>query len=135
MKKTIGAVVLIAWFAPGATASAQILEAVGERALGMGGAFVGVSTDSTATWWNPAALATGPFLDVTLGWEVTEVPEHLPARRDRASSFAIATPRSASATTVSASPTLMPLHRNRVHTDKRKGRQSRCARLPQASLA
>ena len=42
-------------------ASAQTIETVGERALGMGGAFVAVADDSTATWWNPAALATGPF--------------------------------------------------------------------------
>ena len=45
----------------------QTLESVGTRALGMGGAFVAVANDSSATWWNPAGLATGPFVDVTLG--------------------------------------------------------------------
>jgi outer membrane protein OmpA-like peptidoglycan-associated protein len=37
----------------------------GARALGMGGAFVGVADDATAAYWNPAGLAW------TSGWEVT----------------------------------------------------------------
>lgn len=37
----------------------------GARALGMGGAFVGVADDATAMFWNPAGLAW------TSGWEVT----------------------------------------------------------------
>jgi hypothetical protein len=37
-------------------AGAQIYETVGTRAQGMGGAFVAVADDATATWWNPAAL-------------------------------------------------------------------------------
>lgn len=45
----------------------QPVESVGTRALGMGGAFVAVANDSSATWWNPAGPATGPFLDVSLG--------------------------------------------------------------------
>src|SRR5262245_200858 len=49
------------------SAAAQPFESVGERALGMGGAFVAVANDSTATWWNPAGLASGPFLDLTFG--------------------------------------------------------------------
>ena len=47
-----------------APASAQVFEAVGARALGMGGAFVGVADDGTATYWNPAGLATGATVDV-----------------------------------------------------------------------
>jgi hypothetical protein len=46
----------------------------------MGGAFVAVADDSSATWWNPAGLAAGPFLDVAL------------ARTAGASWFAAATP-------------------------------------------
>ena len=42
-------------------ASAQMFESVGIRAQGMGGAFVAVADDSTATWWNPAGLASGSF--------------------------------------------------------------------------
>jgi hypothetical protein len=48
-------------------ASAQAIEEVGTRAQGMGGAFVAVANDSTATWWNPAGTAAGPFVDVTVG--------------------------------------------------------------------
>jgi hypothetical protein len=44
-------------------ASAQLYETVGIRAQGMGGAFVAVADDATATWWNPAGLATGPLFD------------------------------------------------------------------------
>src|SRR5882672_3637222 len=72
--------------------SAQIVESVGNRALGMGGAFVAVASDSTATWWNPAGLATGPFADVSLGRGVTDIKESLPARRDRVSWFAATAP-------------------------------------------
>ena len=71
--------------------SAQVFEAVGERAMGMGGAFVAVATDGSATWWNPAAQATGPFLDVAIGGAVTEVKD-LPARRDRTTWFTVDTP-------------------------------------------
>jgi len=56
----------------GATTHAQTLETVGERALGMGGAFVAVADDNSATWWNPAALAAGPFLDVGVSWARTD---------------------------------------------------------------
>ena len=47
-------------------AAAQPFEVVGMRALGMGGAFVAVANDSSATWWNPAGLAAGPFVDVAV---------------------------------------------------------------------
>jgi len=48
-------------------AAAQAIEEVGTRAQGMGGAFVAVANDSTATWWNPAGMAAGPFVDLTVG--------------------------------------------------------------------
>lgn len=76
-------------------AHAQILEAAGSRALGMGGAFVAVASDSSATWWNPAGIAAGPFVDIAWARSVTERPEELPAARDRASWFALATPPAA----------------------------------------
>ncbi len=72
--------------------SAQIVESTGSRALGMGGAFVAVANDSSAIWWNPGALAAGPFLDMALTRSVTQVGGSPPARRDRASGFTIATP-------------------------------------------
>jgi hypothetical protein len=73
-------------------AFAQFIEVVGERALGMGGAFVAVANDSSATWWNPAGPAAGPFFDLTSGWAATDIDGSLPARRERTTSFAVATP-------------------------------------------
>src|SRR5205085_9757114 len=52
-------------------ASAQIYESVGIRAQGMSGAFVAVSDDATTTWWNPAGLASGGYLNGIL--EVDQV--------------------------------------------------------------
>ena len=39
-------------------ALAQSFEGIGVRAQGMAGAFVAVADDATASWWNPAGLAT-----------------------------------------------------------------------------
>ena len=74
------------------SAQAQIAESVGSRALGMGGAFVAVASDSSATWWNPAGLAAGPFLDVAIGKAVTRTGDPEASGRDDASWFALATP-------------------------------------------
>jgi hypothetical protein len=41
-------------------------EAVGTRAQGLGGAFVAVADDATATWWNPAGLATGAYFNAII---------------------------------------------------------------------
>jgi len=87
-------VALLCAFAPG-SAHAQIIESVGSRALGMGGAFVAVASDSSATWWNPAGIAAGPFVDIAVARSVTERAVELPASRDRASWFAVATPPAA----------------------------------------
>ena len=46
----------------------QPIESVGARALGMGGAFVAVADDASATYWNAAGLATGGPAGVTIGW-------------------------------------------------------------------
>jgi hypothetical protein len=46
----------------------QVFESVGERALGMAGAFVAVADDSTAVHWNPAGLAVGRPVGMTIGW-------------------------------------------------------------------
>ncbi|MBM3817408.1 MAG: hypothetical protein FJW14_00125 [Acidimicrobiia bacterium] len=73
-------------------ASAQIIESTGPRALGMGGAFVAVASDSSAIWWNPGGLAAGPFMDMALARAATEAEESLPAWRHRTTSFTLATP-------------------------------------------
>jgi hypothetical protein len=53
---------------PVGTSAQTMVESAGSRALGMGGAFVGVADDSTAAHWNPAGLATGPQAGMTIGW-------------------------------------------------------------------
>ena len=55
-------------------APAQIFESVGIRAQGMGGAFVAVADDSTATWWNPAGLASGSFFSAIVERRVAKEP-------------------------------------------------------------
>jgi hypothetical protein len=60
--------------------------------MGMGGAFVAVADDSTATWWNPAGLASGAFSDMSLGRAATDLRADVPARRDRVSWFAVTAP-------------------------------------------
>ena len=73
-------------------AFAQIVEAVGSRALGMGGAFVAVANDGTATWWNPGGLAAGPFADISLlAFATTDSSRQIPARQDRVTWFAVGT--------------------------------------------
>ena len=76
----------------GSPATAQSFETVGERALGMGGAFVAVANDSSATWWNPAGLATGPFLDLTVGTGSGTADADFPASRTGVWSFSLSTP-------------------------------------------
>ena len=51
-----------------------------------------VASDGSATWWNPAGLGPGPFVDLALARASTEVSKTLPARRERVSSFALGTP-------------------------------------------
>ena len=58
----------------------------------MGGAFVAVASDSSATWWNPAGLAAGPFVDLALARNLVEAAERLPAWRNKTSWFALGTP-------------------------------------------
>jgi hypothetical protein len=73
-------------------AAGQSVESVGVRALGMGGAFVAVANDSTATWWNPAGLAAGPFIDVALAHGSGESDDRLPGSRTGLWSFSLGTP-------------------------------------------
>jgi hypothetical protein len=49
-----------------APADAQSADAIGIRAQGMAGAFTAVADDSTATWWNPAGLATGAYFNAAI---------------------------------------------------------------------
>lgn len=73
-------------------ARGQIVESVGSRAQGMGGAFVAVASDSSATWWNPAGLAAGPFVDVAWGKGLIETTRRFPAARHQSTWAALGTP-------------------------------------------
>ena len=44
-------------FVANAFANGLSLNSIGPKALGMGGAFVGLADDGTAIYWNPAGLA------------------------------------------------------------------------------
>jgi hypothetical protein len=57
-----------------APAKAQLYESVGIRGQGMGGAFVAVADDATATWWNPAGLATGAYFNGIIEYGVAQQP-------------------------------------------------------------
>jgi F plasmid transfer operon protein TraF len=92
MRRLLKTGLLLAVAAIGTEASAQTAETVGTRALGMGGAFVAVASDSSAAWWNPAGIAAGPFIDGALGRARLETTHRLPASRENASWFAVATP-------------------------------------------
>jgi hypothetical protein len=83
-----------------ANAGAQQYESVGIRAQGMAGAFVAVADDASATWWNPAGLATGAYLDSLLEYSVVQQPrqergasgEILPASETKTRGVAIVFP-------------------------------------------
>src|SRR4029453_6678457 len=58
------ALVLVACLPGGA--AAQSSDAIGIRAQGMGGAFTALADDATASWWNPAGLASGAYLSAVV---------------------------------------------------------------------
>jgi hypothetical protein len=71
-------------------------ELVGTRAQGMAGAFVAVADDATATWWNPAGVATGAYFSLlferaTLSEPATPLASE-PAWTGRASALAVSFP-------------------------------------------
>src|SRR6478735_12746344 len=51
---------------------AQTFEIVGTRAAGMGGAFVAVADDASATYWNPGGLALGRMFSAVADWKVAD---------------------------------------------------------------
>ena len=55
-------------------ARAQVDDAVGVRAQGMAGAFTAVAEDATATWWNPAGLASGAYFSAILEFNQLREP-------------------------------------------------------------
>ncbi|HWF84574.1 MAG TPA: conjugal transfer protein TraF [Vicinamibacterales bacterium] len=93
----LAAAVLVVSAAP---ARAQIFESVGTRAQGMGGAFVAIADDATATWWNPAGVAGGAYANAVIEYGQMQQPrnEHdasgqpVDAWRTRPRGFSLAFP-------------------------------------------
>src|SRR6266498_4069484 len=74
------AMVAASWLGGQGECRAQGVEALGVRALGMGGAFVAVADDATATYWNPAGLPTAGIVSVTVdrSWQGSGQPDAPP---------------------------------------------------------
>jgi F plasmid transfer operon, TraF, protein len=66
------------WLMSIGVATAQGVEALGTRALGMGGAFVAVADDATAVYWNPAGLPRSGIIVASLEWQTLETGEETP---------------------------------------------------------
>lgn len=75
---------------------AQTFESVGVRAQGLGGAYVAIADDATASWWNPAGLSSGAYLSAVLERGRTTEPAEPaiggPAVRSNTGDFAVAFP-------------------------------------------
>ena len=83
-------------FGTASVVSAQTFESVGVRAQGMSGAFVAVADDATASWWNPAGLASGSYLSAIIERGRMTKPvnpsSEAPAERTTSSGVAVAFP-------------------------------------------
>ncbi|HJR62016.1 MAG TPA: conjugal transfer protein TraF [Vicinamibacterales bacterium] len=98
-------------------AAAQAFPAVGTRAAGMGGAFVGVADDASAIYWNPGALAAGSYFSLVVDGGAGKVAPDLSPRGGEHSSFFLGLAMPAlglgyyrlHATTVLGPPILVPV--------------------------
>lgn len=66
-RRAVWPFLLLGLLAAGPARAQPTFESAGERALGMGGAFVAVADDSTATHWNPAGLVGAGPAGMTIG--------------------------------------------------------------------
>jgi hypothetical protein len=76
-------------------AGAQTFEIVGTRAAGMGGAFVAVADDASATYWNPGGLALGHMFSAVFDRKVADQKAGTlddPSRHDTGSLLALGMP-------------------------------------------
>ena len=95
-RQRLSALVVLSLVVASETVGAQMFESVGNRAQGMGGAFVAVADDATMTWWNPAGVATGGQLSALFErgqWTDPAVhPATGPAMRNTDTGFALVLP-------------------------------------------
>jgi hypothetical protein len=95
MTRAFGFLFFLSLISAPLTAAAQDSEAVGIRAQGMGGAFTAIADDSTASWWNPAGLASGAFFNLILETSSNRQPadrDAVPAWRSTSRGFSVAYP-------------------------------------------
>jgi hypothetical protein len=74
---------------------AQASDVIGIRAQGMAGAFTAIADDATASWWNPAGLATGAYFSSIVETSHTRQPKFenaVPAWDDNTRGFAVGFP-------------------------------------------
>lgn len=64
--------IALSFLATASPATAQTFEVVGTRAAGMGGAFVAVADDASATYWNPGGLALGHMFSAVIDRKVAD---------------------------------------------------------------
>src|SRR6266536_3676334 len=86
---------LVSFVLIGTSAYAQVPESIGIRAQGMAGAFTAIADDATATWWNPAGLATGAYFNLILETSSQREPvddKAVPGWRAGSRGFAVAYP-------------------------------------------
>jgi hypothetical protein len=95
-RQRLSALVALSLLVAPVTAGAQTFESVGNRAQGMGGAFVAVADDATMSWWNPAGVAIAGQLSALFErgqWTDPAVhPAMGPAIRNTDTGFALALP-------------------------------------------
>ena len=87
--------IAVSFLATASPAAAQTFEVVGTRASGMGGAFVAVADDASATYWNPGGLALGHMFSATVDRKVADQKAGTlddPSRHDTGSLIALAMP-------------------------------------------
>ena len=76
-------------------ARAQSSDVIGIRAQGMAGAFTAVADDATASWWNPAGIATGAYFSSVVESSRTHQPKSenaIPAWDNESRAFAVGFP-------------------------------------------